>query len=328
MLSCAGFILLLGLTAYAVYYYQHPGPLPDEKILNIPAGTSFRSMTQIFETEGVVSHQRLYQLIVALQGKQTRFKAGEYRFSAGITPYDVTELLVKGRSITHSVTVPEGLISAEIGALLQAETALVGDLPLKFLEGAYLPETYFFLRGEAREAVLERMREAMDQALQAAWDSREADLPLRSAYEALTLASVVEKETGVSDERAHVASVFINRLRLGMPLQSDPTTLYGMYVETGKMVGRLSRDDLTMPSPYNTYHVNGLPLGPICNPGKATLSAVLHPLSTDDLYFVADGEGGHRFAHTLAEHNQNVARYRTFMRDHSKTRVVPPPVGQ
>lgn len=303
-----------GLFAYAIYTYRSPGPLPEEKTLVIAPGLSFRAITATLEAEGLLRHRLLYESIVALRGDQRRFKAGEYRFAPYLSPEQVTEILVKGKSITHAVTLPEGRISADIRALLEAEPVLTGEVPDPIPEGAVLPETYFFLRGETRAAVLRRMREAMDETLTALWDARKPDLPLRTPQEALILASIVEKETGVADERGRVAAVFINRLRAGMPLQSDPTTLYGMYRATGVMRQNLSRADLAAQTPYNTYTITGLPPGPICHPGRASLEAVLNPPATNELYFVADGQGGHRFAATLAEHNQNVARYRASMR--------------
>lgn len=303
-----------GLFAYAIYEYRSPGPLAEEKILVIAPGLSFRAITVTLEQEGILRHRLLYQGIVALRGDQRRFKAGEYRFAPHLSPEQVTDILVKGKSITHSVTFPEGRISADVRGLLHAEPVLTGDVPADIPEGSLLPETYFFLRGETRAAVLRRMREAMDEALAALWDARTPDLPLRTPQEALILASIVEKETGVADERGRVAAVFINRLRAGMPLQSDPTTLYGIYRATGVMRQGLSRADLAAQTPYNTYTIPGLPPGPICHPGRASLQAVLNPPATNELYFVADGQGGHRFASTLAEHNQNVARYRVAMR--------------
>jgi UPF0755 protein len=314
VLLALGLVLAGLVVGYAWHDYRQPGPLSEEKILLIDAGTSFRQIVRQLEEGGVVRHPSLYQLGVALRGDQARFKAGEYRFTPGMTPEEVTAILVSGKSIPHSVTVPEGRVSADIRAVLLAEEALRGEVPDDLPEGTLLPETYFFLRGETRAAVVQRMREAMTRTLEALWDARAPDLPLATPQEALTLASIVEKETGVADERGRVAAVFLNRLRAGMPLQSDPTTIYGLYRQTGMLKQALSRADLATENPYNTYTIPGLPPGPICHPGKASLQAVLQPPQTNELYFVADGQGGHRFAATLAEHNRNVARYRAAQR--------------
>lgn len=219
-------------------------------------------------------------------------------------------MLVDGRTVVHRVTVPEGLTSVEIVAIVAASEVLEGAVPPPPVQGALLPETYHVARGDERAAVIGRMAEAMNEALARLWPTRAPDLPLASPAEAVILASIVEKETGIAAERAKVAGVFYNRLALGMPLQSDPTVVFALT--DGKMpLGRaLTRDDLAIDDPYNTYKVNGLPPGPIANPGLASLEAVLKPEATDALYFVADGTGGHAFARTLDEHNRNVAKWR------------------
>jgi UPF0755 protein len=310
----AGILLCGGLAGFAIYDYAQPGPLVEEKILVIAPGTSFRAITRQLSEQRIIRYPLAYQAIVALRADQTRFKAGEYRFTPGMSPAQVTEVLVQGKSITHSLTFPEGRLSAEVKTLLMAEEVLTGDVPQEIPEGSLLPETYFFLRGETRVAVVNRMREAMRSTLADLWARRQDGLPFETPEEALTLASIVEKETGVSDERGRVAAVFINRLRAGMPLQSDPTTIYGIYRQTGVLKQALSRVDLAGQNAYNTYQISGLPPSPICHPGRASLEAVMHPPQTEELYFVADGQGGHRFAATLDEHNRNVMRYRALLR--------------
>jgi UPF0755 protein len=319
VLSLVACAVAAALAAYVWRDYAKPGPLAHDVVLVIEPGTPFRGIVAQLSDAGVLRYPLAYQAIVALRGEQARFKAGEYRFGTGIRPVEVTHLLVEGKSITHSLTVPEGRLSADIRALLEAETALTGDVPEPLPEGSLLPETYFFLRHETRAAVVDRMRRALQRTLSALWESRQPGLPLASPDEALILASIVEKETGVADERGRVAAVFINRLRAGMPLQSDPTTLYGIYHRTGIMKQVLSRQELTVEDPFNTYAIRGLPPSPICHPGRASLEAVLQPPATRELYFVADGAGGHRFAETLAEHNRNVVAYRMIRRRESSS---------
>lgn len=308
-------LLLSSIVALCIYEYQRSGPLTEAKTLVIAPGSSFRSIAKQLAEEGIIRDPLSYQAIVYVRKEAARFKAGEYLFVPAISPEQITNMLVQGKSITHSITVPEGKISADIVALLTAEPVLTGDVPLPLPEGSVLPETYFFLRGETRAQVLARMKEAHVSLLREQWPARAPNLPFSTPLEAITLASIVEKETGATDERARVAAVFINRLRLGMPLQSDPTTLYGMYQQSGVMSQQLSRANLAQANPYNTYQIQGLPPGPICHPGRAALQAVLHPAETRELYFVANGKGGHRFAETLAQHNRHVARYRQTMRE-------------
>jgi len=207
------------------------------------------------------------------------------------------------------VTLPEGLTARQIAAVIAQADATTGDVP-QIAEGALLPQTYLYPRGTSREHLVEEASAAMRQALERAWPKRQADLPLADAREALILASIVERETAIAEERPHVAAVFVNRLRAGMKLQSDPTVIYGLSDGLGTLDRKLTHADLSDPSPYNTYVVAGLPPGPICSPGLASIEAVLHPAASDDLYFVADGTGGHVFARTLTEQNRNVARLR------------------
>jgi UPF0755 protein len=219
--------------------------------------------------------------------------------------------VIDGVTVKHRLTIPEGLTSAEIVALVAAAPDLEGSVPAALpADGSLLPETYFFSKGDTREQLLERMRKGMSDALAELWPARDGAVALKTVAEAVTLASIVEKETGLAAERPRVASVFFNRLAQGMPLQSDPTVIYALTGGKGPLGRALLRADLQVASPYNTYANPGLPPGPIANPGRASLEAVLHPDSTKDLYFVADGSGGHAFAATLDEHNRNVAAWR------------------
>jgi UPF0755 protein len=214
-----------------------------------------------------------------------------------------------GRVVAHRLTVPEGFTNRQIAILLDEEPALTGDVGPLPPEGHLLPETYSFTRGDSRAGLVQRMRAASARAIDEAWSRRDIATPVRSREEALIVASLIEKETGVPEERAKVAAVFYNRLKSGMKLQSDPTVIYAMSEGLGQIDRPLKHDDLGLPSPYNTYLNAGLPPSPICNPGRAVLDAALHPANAPYLYFVATGHGGHTFASTIADHNRNVAQY-------------------
>lgn len=298
------------LYLYAGRYYVAPGPLTQSAIVDIPSGTGFKKIANILADSSVISQPELFMGKVFLLQKQRAFKAGEYAFEPGITPEQVVEKLVKGDVIVHSITIPEGLTSAEILHLLATEEALTGDLPARVEEGVLLPETYHYVRGDSRRSVLMRMYNAMSETLRTLWEARRDGLPLSTPDDAAILASIVEKETGLADERPRVAAVFLNRLVTGMKLQSDPTVIYGILQATGKKPTRLLKKDLKTPTPYNTYVIPALPPSPIANPGKASIAAVLQAPVTDELYFVADGTGGHRFARSLKAHNENVRQWK------------------
>lgn len=311
-------LLAVSLFAYSVYYFTAPGPLASEKNVMIESGTGFTGIAAQLKAEGVVEHPLLFKSMVALNGAAGQFKAGEYAFPARITPKQVMDMLVKGEVMVHSITIPEGWTVTQIVDLLSQDARLTGDIAANIPEGSLLPNTYHINRGDSRDSVVTRMREAMEEALAKAWAERADALPLQNPQEALILASIVEKETGVDGERAHVASVFINRLNIGMKLQSDPTTIYGIEIVSGPMERALTRKDLQKPTPYNTYTIDRLPPTPIANPGLDAIKATLNPLKTKDFYFVATGTGGHHFARTLQEHNANVAKYRAIIRQNSR----------
>jgi UPF0755 protein len=310
---------LFGVTAIAaagIAYYLYasftgPGPSLEDNTLVIPKGSGVAQIAGILKSENVIEDTRIFRLGVRLLSEGKPLIAGEYVFPKGISASGAMGIMIAGKSITHRLTVPEGLSVREVLELVSSEPLLDGPLPPERpAEGTLLPETYRFLRGESRASIIARMREDMAKALAEEWEKRDRGILVKSPEEAVTLASVVEKETSKGDERARIAGVFYNRLKKGMPLQSDPTVIFAITLGKLKLKRGLTYDDLKIDSPYNTYLVKGLPPGPIANPGRAALRAVMHPMSHREFYFVADGTGGHAFAATLEEHNRNVAAWR------------------
>lgn len=287
-----------------------PGPLPQDTIVYIAPGTGVAAMGAQLKDINAVDHPLIFRAAALLARKNGPLQAGEYMLEDGISAAGIVALLQSGKTHARSITIPEGLMAVEIVALINAAEAMTGDVTTVPREGSLLPETYHYRRGDDRNALVARMQKSMNDALSQLWATRAEDAPVRSMDEAVILASIVEKETGVAAERPKVAGVFANRLRTGMPLQSDPTTIYALTEGKQRLDRALLRRDLTLASPYNTYAVTGLPPGPIANPGRLSLQAVLAPEKHDYLYFVADGTGGHAFGKTLAEHNANVAKWR------------------
>jgi UPF0755 protein len=293
-------------------WWESPNPLQHDVIITIAPGTSTQAILAMLEEAELTDSALFFRAQLALQqlgGTRPVWKAGEYLFAPGLSPAQLSDKLARGDVVAHFVTIPEGLNSLEITAILEADDRLSGDVP-SIPEGSLLPDTWQIHRGDSRASVVERMRDAQQKLLAELWEAHDPALPYASPHDAVIMASVIEKETGIDGERDHVAGVFVNRLRLNMPLQSDPTVVYGIEKTEGPMKRALYRSDWKRDHPWNTYTRSGLPQGPVCHPGRAALEAAFHPKATQDLYFVATGTGGHYFAETLAEHNRNIARYR------------------
>ncbi|MEP9349672.1 endolytic transglycosylase MltG [Xanthobacter sp. KR7-225] len=306
VLICVG-----GLFAarYGEREFNDPGPLAQEKAVVIPRGAGIRDMADALEKAGVIDNWFTFIAGLKLTKPNANMQAGEYLFKPGQSMASVIDTIASGRVIQHAITIPEGLTSQQVVARLM-ESDLLSGSPAVPREGTLLPETYKFARGTSRDTLLKEMAEEQKKVVRLAWERRAPGLPLRSPQDMVTLASIVEKETGLAAERPKVAAVFVNRLNKRMRLQSDPTIVYGIVGGRGALGRSITRTDITTPTAYNTYAIDGLPPGPICNPGKDAILAVANPPKTTDLFFVANGTGGHAFAETLADHNRNVARWR------------------
>lgn len=309
-------VIALAVTFYiGKLRFEAEGPLAETKTVLIDRGDGVDGIATRLERDGVISDPLLFRAGVFIQKADRNLKAGEYLFQARASVADVIETLVDGKAILHSMTVPEGRTSWQIVEQLRQEPMLTGEIDEMPPEGSLLPETYKFTRDTSRSEMIARMRAAHDRLVTDVWERRVAALPLKTPQEMVTLASIVEKETGRADERNRVAGVFINRLDRGMRLQSDPTIIYGVTEGKGSLGRGIRKSELEAVTAYNTYQIDGLPPTPIANPGRASLEAVANPSRTKDLYFVADGTGGHAFAETLDDHNSNVRRWRQIERD-------------
>jgi peptidoglycan lytic transglycosylase G len=320
-------IAMIGTGAIYVYGRQKieaPGPLQEDKVVNIPARAGMTDIADILQREGVIDNNRWAFIgsVFALKARAD-LKPGEYSFQKNASLRDVIGTIVEGKVVQHSVTVPEGLTSEQIVARLTENDIFAGSIREVPREGTLLPETYKFPRGTTREQVIQRMQQSQKRVLAEIWERRSADIPVKTPEQLVTLASIVEKETGKADERSRVAAVFVNRLRQKMKLQSDPTIIYGLVGGKGTLGRPIKRSEIQQPSPYNTYVVDGLPPGPIANPGRASLEATANPARTRDLFFVADGSGGHAFSDTYDQHQKNVAKLRTMEKTIQNDTVEP-----
>jgi len=304
----------VGAVRWAFHQIEAPGPLATARIHVVPKGAGMSQIARDLEAAGIIADQKLFRLYARYLKLDSGLHAGEYEFQPGISMEDVLAQLVAGKTVLRFVTIPEGLTSHEATALVAAAVGMKGiaDVPA---EGSILPETYTFTLDENRAVLVGRMKQAMKDTVAELWAKRAEGLPVNTPEEAVILASIVEKETGLPEERQRVAAVFVNRLNRGMKLQSDPTVVYAITRGERELGRALRFKDLEVKDPYNTYYAAGLPPGPICNPGRAAIAAVLNPIESKELYFVADGTGGHAFAETLIEHNRNVAKWRKIIKE-------------
>ena len=325
-------LLVMCIATAGAYVWERanfaaPGPAAskgEETIVLISPGEGVSAISHKLADAHVIANAALFRWSVRLRGLHSKLKAGEYAIPSEASMADIAGILMSGKSIQHKLTVAEGLTSQMTYDLVKADPVLVGDAGAVPGEGTLLPETYLFTRGTTRSELLERMHEAQQKLIVKLWPARAENLPIRTPQEAVALASVVEKETSLPAERRHIAAVFENRLRQGIKLQSDPTIIYG--ITKGYPLGRGIREsELTRATAYNTYVIAGLPPTPICNPGRHAIAAVLDPVQSGDLYFVADGSGGHVFAATIAEHQKNVTRWRAIERREKHAAEPPAP---
>src|SRR5882757_8311418 len=322
-------ILVLMIGAGAIYIYgrqkiEAPGPLQEDKIVNIPLRAGMTDIADILQREGVIDNNRWAFIgsVFALKAR-SELKPGEYAFQKNASLRDVIGIMVEGKVVQHAVTIPEGLTSEQIVARLSDNDIFAGAVKEMPREGTLLPETYKFPRGTTRDQVIQRMQQTQKRVLAEIWERRNPDVPIKSPEALVTLASIIEKETGKADERSRVAAVFVNRLRQKIKLQSDPTIIYGLVGGKGTLGRPIKRSEIMQPSTYNTYVIDGLPRGPIANPGRASLEAAANPARTRDLFFVADGTGGHAFTETYDQHQKNVAKLRTMEKQIQNDTVEP-----
>ena len=311
-------VLVVGGGAIAIgkSRLEAPGPLPQDKVVNIPLRSGLMDIADLLKREGVLDEHRLIFIggVLALKARG-ELKAGEYLFQKHASVRDVVETIVEGKVVQHQITIPEGLTTEQIVARLLENEILSGNIKDIPKEGSLLPDSYHFHRGFMREQLLQRMRQAQERVVREVWERRNPDLPIKTPEQLVVLASIIEKETGKPEERTRIAAVFVNRLKQKMKLQSDPTIIYGLVFGKGSLGRPLSKADITQPTAYNTYVIEGLPPGPITNAGRASIEAAASPARTKELYFAADGTGGHAFAETYDQHQKNVARLRVIEND-------------
>jgi UPF0755 protein len=322
-------VLVLMIGVGGGYFYgkqkiEAPGPLQEDKVVNIPARAGMTDIADLLQREGVIDNNRWAFIgsVFALKAR-SELKPGEYLFQKNASLRDVIGTMVDGKVVQHAITIPEGLTSEQIVARLSDNDVFAGTVREVPREGTLLPETYKFPRGTTRDQVIARMQQTQKRVLAEIWERRNPDIPVKTPEQLVTLASIVEKETSKADERSRVAAVFVNRLRQKIKLQSDPTIIYGLVGGKGTLGRPIKRSEILQPSPYNTYVVDGLPPGPIANPGRASLEAAANPARTRDLFFVADGTGGHAFTETYDQHQKNVAKLRAMEKQIQNDTVEP-----
>lgn len=309
--------VVLGGLYFLKVQFDKPGPLQADAVTVIPQGKGVSEIADQLESDGIIADRRLFVATVLYFNTLKRkisLKAGEYEFGANASMRDVLDKLVEGKAIQHKVTIAEGLTSRQVVQKLLEDPELTGEIAEVPPEGSLLPDTYLYTRGTSRQAILDQMRQAQQLFLAKAWAARHDGLAIETQQQALILASIVEKETAIDGERPQIAAVFHNRLKKGMRLQSDPTIIYGLVGGQGSLGRPILQSELDKKTEYNTYQIDGLPPTPIANPGREAIIATLQPAETTDLYFVADGTGGHAFSATLKEHNNNVAKWRKVQR--------------
>lgn len=309
----AAMLLFLGVLGWFAGGWFASGPLDKDTAFTVPDGSSLSSVAVKLETEGAIASAAAFKLRARIFGAGSTIKAGEFMLPAGASMSQVLNRIAGDQVLRRFVTIPEGMPSIMVYERLMANPLLTGEIAVP-AEGSVLPDTYEIQRGDSRQAVLDRMQAAMQRALAEEWEKRGPDTVVRSPAEAVVLASIVEKETGKPGERKMVAGLYSNRIRTGMLLQADPTIIYP--ITNGKPLGRrIRQSEINAVNGYNTYTMTGLPKGPITNPGRESLAAVLNPARTDVLYMVADGTGGHAFGRTLQEHNANVEKWYTIRKE-------------
>lgn len=306
-------LLAGGLFFFGLNRFYSAGNIPQDTTFLVESGSSLGVTAERLETQGLIDNRMIFQAAGMALKKQGKLKAGEFKIAAHSSMSDILTELTEGTPVLYGVTVPEGFTSWQVIERINADSHLIGDIGTLPAEGSILPNTYSYIPGDTRQSVLDKMQAAQKKAVDEIWANRDPDLPVKSPEELITLASVIEKETGVATERPQVAAVFVNRLRKGMRLQSDPTIIYGITRGQGPLGRGLKKSEIEAKTPYNTYQIDGLPIGPIANPGIESLRAAANPAKTKDLYFVAAGATpaeGHLFAATYADHRKNVAKWR------------------
>lgn len=307
------FVLLsLSLTSFSILYLllNINGPLNNDKVVILHKGESLRDFSKKLAEEKIIKHPKIMLFVMRLINSYETIKAGEYILYRATPIANILNTLIEGKSVVHKLTIAEGTNTKQILDKIMIEPMLTGKVNELVPEGSLLPETYFFTYGDSKEKLIKNMQNNMNSVLDFLWKNRKVNAAIKNKEEALILASIIEKETGIAEERKKISAVFVNRLNKNMKLQADPTTIYGITLGQYELNRELSKKDLASDSPYNTYYIYGLPPTPITNPGKASIEAALNPDITDDLFFVADGLGGHKFSSTLLEHNKNVKFYR------------------